>query len=301
MNLFETVSGLAVRRLKHEHVLALREGYFSVRAKLHPLMTALYGTFDAAELRDHLKERIGTNYEILMVHSSVNHMKPMFTSSPLDLVRMLIGFCGADRTLVMPAFYFGDPAIGGVHETFKRTGRFDVRRVPSQMGLATELFRRTAGVSVSRHPVYRVAALGPLAEQLTRGHERAGTPCGRGTPFHFMANHDTRIIGIGKTFEVLTQVHHSEDLMQDRFPVPARAGVPLSMTLVDGPEEIPFELASRGLEWSRKMWKLRRIMNRETLREWRFHHVPLFSTRADAVSDALMRAAERGVTLYERP
>ena len=102
----------------------------------------------------------------------------------------------------MPAF--GDPAIGGPLATFAENPRFDVRRTPSRMGLASELFRRTRGVRQSRHPIYRIAALGPLAEQLTQGHETAEWPCGRGSPFDLMAERKTLILGIGKSSEVLT-------------------------------------------------------------------------------------------------
>lgn len=301
MNLLETVSGLAVRHLNQERLLALRARYLALRAKLYPVMRLAYGTFDAAALRAHLEQRIGTNFEILMVHSSLNNMQPMYTGNPLELVHMLMTFCGPARTLAMPAFYFGDPESGGLAQTFAKNPRFDLRRTPSQMGLATELFRRSKGVLQSRHPVYRIAALGPLAEALTRGHERASSPAGRGSPFDFMAQHDACIIGIGKSFQVLTQVHHAEEMLGDDFPVPGQRGPGLDMTLIDGAEEIPFKLAQRSLLWRLNIWKLRTIMDRDSLREWRFHHVPMFATRAGAVTTALIEAAKRGVTLYEQP
>jgi len=300
MGLIESASSLAIRYLSRERLLAVRASYYAGRAKLYPLMRAVYGTFDASDLREHLAERLGS-FEILMVHSSVNHMEPTYTGSPLDLVKMLIDFCGPQRTLVMPAFYFGDSSIGGAGETFRANPRFDVRRTPSQMGLATELFRRTKGVTYSRHPVYRVCALGPLAKALTQGHESAGSACGRGTPFDFMAHHDTQIVGIGKPFEVLTQVHHAEAIMGADFPVPCGPDRPVDMMLVDGDEQIPYRLSTRSLLWRRDMWKLRQIMNRQTLREWRFHHVPLFATRAAEVTNALIDAAKRGITLYHPP
>lgn len=303
MNVVDSLSRLAFRYLKREQFLALRGRYLALRTRLEPLTKAIYGTFDADALRVHLEERIGTDYQILMVHSSVNYMKPMYTGNPLELVRMLMEFCGSERTLVMPAFYFGDPKIGGAAETFRRRPRFDVRRTPSQMGLATELFRRTKGVRQSRHPIFRVAALGPLAEELTRGHESAGTPTGMGTPFDFMANHDTMIIGIGKSIEVLTQVHHAEDILGSAFPVPPAGGdgSGVSMTLVDGDEEIPFSLRGREFQWPRRMLRLRSIMGPVLLQEWRFHHMPLFATRARDVTESLMAAARRGVTLYQEP
>ena len=168
-------------------------------------------------------------------------------------------------------------------------------------GLATELFRRSKGVVQSRHPVYRMSALGPLAKQLTAGHERAETPSGRGTPFDFMAHHNTRVIGIGKPIQVLTQAHHAEAVMGEDFPVPGRSEEALPMTLIDGNEEIPFDLPGRSFDWRFNIWKLRTIMDRDSLQEWTFHHVPMFATRAADVTSALIDAAKRGVTLYDKP
>ena len=201
----------------------------------------------------------------------------------------------------MPAFYFGDPDIGGASATFEKEPRFDLRRTPSQMGLATEIFRRTKGVRQSRHPIYRISALGPLAEALTTGHETAERACGRGSPFDLMTAHETLILGIGRPFEVLTHIHHVEDLMGEEFPVPMSIGTDLEMTLIDGEAEIPFILRRRGFTWKRDMWKLRDIMEPHQLREWRFHHVSLFATRARDVTQALLDAAKRGITLYEKP
>ena len=301
MSPLEAVSGLAVRYLDPKRLRALRAAYFTARSKLHPVMRVIHGTFDSAALRKHLQQRIGGDFDVLMVHSSVNHMLPMFTGNPLELVKMLIDFCGPDKTLVMPTFYFGDPEIGGAYATFSARPRFDLKRVASQMGLATELFRRVPGVVQSRHPVYRVAALGPLAKALTHGHELTEYPNGVGSPFDFMAKHNTRVIGIGKTFQVLTQAHHVEGVMGDRFPVPRGTGPDLAITVVDGKEEVQAKLNSRGPLWNFNIWKLRGLMDHEKLQEWKFHHVPMFATRAADVTSSLMDAAKRGITLYDKP
>jgi len=301
MSPLEAVSGLAVRYLDPQRLAALRSAYFTVRTKLHPVMRLIHGSFDAAALREHLEQRVGSDFDVLMVHSSVNHMQPMFADSALQLVKMLMTFCGAGRTLVMPTFYFGDPAVGGAYATFSQRPRFDLRRVPSQMGLATELFRRMPGVVQSRHPVYRVAALGPMAKALTLGHELARYPNGIGSPFDFMAQHNTRVIGIGKTFQVLTQAHHVEGVMGDEFPVPRGNGADLRITVVDGKEEVPAVLTGSGPLWNFNIWKLRDIMDHEQLKEWKFHHVPMFSARAADVTASLLEAARRGVTLYDKP
>ncbi len=299
MSPLEFASGLAVRHLSDARVQSLREAYLRLRGRCAPLLRLVHGRFDSAALRRHLEQRLGDDFEILMVHSSVNHMKPMYGDDALSMVRMLVDFCGPQRTLAMPAFYFGDPAIGGVQDTFRRNPRFDLRRTPSQMGLATEIFRRLPGVRQSRHPVYRITALGPLAAALTEGHERASSPAGRGSPFEFMAAHDTLVLGIGKPMQVLTQAHHTEELMGDEYPLPSWAGQPLPMTLVDGRDEIAFDLVGRGVKGRFDIWKLRRIMGPEQLREWSFHHVPMFAARAAEVTAMTVAAARRGVTLYE--
>jgi len=301
MPLFDTTTRLALRYLPRDKFTALRGRYFAFRAALSPVQRAIYGGFDSAALKTHLKQRVGRDFEILMVHSSVNYLKPMYDADPLEFVQMLIEFCGAERTLVMPAFYFGDPDIGGASATFEKNPLFDLRRTPSQMGLATEIFRRTKGVRQSRHPIYRVSALGPLAEALTTGHETAERACGRGSPFDVMTAHETRILGIGKPIEVLTHVHHVEDLMGEDFPVPRSLDSDLKMTLIDGEDEIPFTLRREGFAWKRNNWKLRKIMGPAQLREWRFHNVHLFTTKARDVTAALKDAAERGVTIFEKP
>lgn len=301
MSPLEWLSGLAVRHLDQERLLALRSAYFTARTKLHPLMRRWHGTFDAHALRMHLEQRVGSDFDILMVHSSVNHMQPMFTDSPLALVKMLMDYCGPSKTLVMPAFYFGDPEIGGAYATFLKRPLFDLRRVPSQMGLATELFRRMPGAVQSRHPVYRMTAWGPLAKDLIRGHEDTEFPNGIGSPFDFMAKHNTRIIGVGKTFQVLTQAHHVEGVMGNDFPVPRGNGQDLIVTVIDGKEQVSARLSGRGPVWEFNIWKLRDIMNHEQLQEWKFHDVPMFSARASEVTEALVAAARRGVTLYDKP
>ena len=301
MGFVELVSGLAKRHLDEDGMARLRARYLRAKDLGAPLIRAVRGTFGPEQLMAHLRERIGEDYEILFVHSSLNGLQPMYTGDALGLVRALIALAGPRRTLAMPAFYFGDPAIGGAKATFERNPRFDLRRTPSQMGLPSELFRRSRGVLQSRNPIYRVAGLGPLAEELVRGHEHSDTLCGRGTPFDVMAARSTIVLGIGKPSDVLTQVHHAEDVLGDRFPVPHGQGAPLPMTLVDGDAETSYALPMRGTRWRRDDFGARRLMTRETLREWSFHGAPMFAARAADVSRAVFEGAARGETIYLKP
>ena len=304
MSITHKLSDLANRLLPESTTRGLRLRYLAGRRHLSSIERLVYGSFDATALRAHLEERVGTDYQILMVHSSMNRLSSVCSDGPLALVRMLIDFCGPERTLAMPAFYFGDPDVGNVHQTFANNPVFNLRRTPSQMGLATELFRRSKNVIQSRHPVYRVAALGPLAADLTDGHEHCLRPAGVGSPFDFMARHDTMVIGIGKSFHVMTQVHHMEDLMGDEFPVP-RTPPNDRYTLVkviDRDEEVEVRLPTGGgVAWRFNIAKLPTLVPREQLDHWRFHNVPMFAGRAGPVTQTLIRAAQDGHTLYDPP
>jgi aminoglycoside 3-N-acetyltransferase len=245
-----------------------------------------------------IDHRLDKDWNILMVHSSINGLLPMYKGNALELLKALVEYCGPDRTLVMPAFNFGENGEGA-RGTLKRNPRFDLRRAPSQMGLLTELFRRSKGVFQSRHPVYRVAALGPHAEELIRGHEQAPSGMGKGTPFDYMARHNARIIGIGKTFQVMTQTHHVESLLGNAWPAPQTLLPNIPVILVDKQGEIEMEIGGTQQQWTFNIWKLREIMSSESLREWRFHSCPMFSAKANEVTETLVDAAKRGFTLYD--
>jgi hypothetical protein len=114
-----------------------------------------------------------------------------------------------------------------------------------------------------------------------------------------MAAHDTAIIGIGKTYEVLTQVHHVEDLLGDEFPVPRRIN-PVEVTVIDSTKTSrTYNLQTPIFIRPRRMPKLRELMSEPRLQEWNFHNVPMFHTRAAWVTEDLLAAARRGQTIYE--
>lgn len=298
MNLVESLSSFLLKNIRYEQFLKLRSTYFKLKAKASPLLRLVHGTFTTNDLITELEARLDEDWSILMVHSSVNNMLPMYQGNALELVNALIAFCGPQRTLVMPAFNFGEDGEGA-RETFKKNPLFDLRRAPSQMGLLTELFRRSKGVVQSRHPVYRIAAVGPQAEALTRDHDLVPSGMGKGTPFDYMARHDAQIIGIGKSFQVMTQVHQVESLLGDDWPAPQTPIPNLPVTLVDKSGEIDMEIGGNHQQWNFNIWKLREIMPGDSLKEWRFHNCPMFATRAKEVTDRLVEAGQRGFTLYD--
>lgn len=298
MNLLESFSSVLLKALPRERFLKIRSTHLKLKKHASPLLRFIHGTFTTSDLIAEIDRSLDRDWRILMVHSSLNNLEPMYQGNAMELLKALIEYCGPDRTLVMPAFNFGAEGEGA-REALKRNSRFDLQRSPSQMGLLTELFRRSRGVHQSRHPAYRIASLGPEAEALVRGHEFAPGGMGQGTPFDYMARNGAQILGIGKSFQVMTQVHHVESLMGDAWPAPQTTLPNLPVTLIDKGREIPMEVGGTQQMWTFNIWKLKEIVQDDVLREWRFHNCPMFVARAREVTDALVEAAGRGFTLYD--
>lgn len=298
MGLTERLSSTLLKVLPSDQFLKVRNFYHKLRSTLAPLLRAVYGHFSTDELISELDSKLDSDWDVLMVHSSLNNLAPAYDGNTMELLHALIKYCGPDRTLVMPAFNFGEYGEGP-REMLKREPRFDLRRAPSQMGLLTELFRRSPGVIQSRHPAYRVAALGPLAQELTAGHENLPSGMGVGSPFDYMAQKNAQIVGIGKPFQVMTQVHHIESLLGDKWPVPVKTQPNIPITLVDKKTEFIMQFGGVTQLWTFNIWKLREIMPKDELKEWRFHNCPMFAARAGTVTNTLLEAAETGFTLYD--
>jgi aminoglycoside N3'-acetyltransferase len=279
-------------RLKATHARA--------RKKLWPLIRIVNGRFDSAALREELTRKLPAAFDVLMVHCSYDDMLPMYAEGVAPLLGVLRDLCGAERTLVMPAFTWvaGGRDLAGY---FTAHPRFDARRHPSQMGLLSEVFRRTPGVLRSLHPTHSVCALGPLAASITAEHHLGGTTFGARSPFARLAEVDAVIIGLGKPYyRVLTQIHAAEDLLGDRFPLP-RSFREVEMVLVDGKTEHPYRFRADLNPINGRLDRLPRVLAPGDLNQWRFHGVPIFWTRAGRVTSALVEAALRGKTLYAGP
>ncbi|MAT92328.1 MAG: hypothetical protein CME59_06980 [Halioglobus sp.] len=299
MSLVESASAFLLKVLPSGAFLRVRNAYLSARTKAAPLIRRLYGTYDTAQLIAEIDARIDDDWQVLMVHSSLNGLAPTYTGNAMELLKALIEYVGPQRTLVMPAFNFGEYGGDGARARLKKEPRFDLRRTPSTMGLLTELFRRSRGVVQSRHPLYRVAALGPLAQELVAGHERAPSGLGPDTPFDYMARCNAQIVGLGKTFQVMTQVHQVEGLLGEDWPAPTRQLAEVPVTVVDRDADVPMVLGGLQQQWDFNIWKLRELLSGQELREWTFHNCPMFAARAGTVTDALVAAARRGFVLYD--
>jgi aminoglycoside 3-N-acetyltransferase len=100
---------------------------------------------------------------------------------------------------------------GTMLETMEDPSPFDVSTSKSTMGAMTEVFRVMAGVRRSAHPTHAVAALGPRAEHYTADHHRSRSPCGVGSPFRKLSEHEGSVLVMGSGIGKVTSHHTIED------------------------------------------------------------------------------------------
>ncbi len=259
-----------------------------------------YGAFSAEDLKKEIVNKIGADFEILMVHSSFDSLLPMYSQNVFDLLKMLLSLC-AGKNLVMPAFTFGG-SFQDVPGYFAKNPYFDSRKTPSRVGLLSEVFRRYPGVKRSLHPRHSICAFGPLAEHLVKDHHLCPTTFGEGTPFGIMASRKTIILGIGLYYyRNLTHVHTAEDFLGDGFPIKRRIKE-IPVTLVKDKERYEYKLQYADDEISRfrRLDFLEDLLDETELCQWKFKGVPLFFADAKRVTEALIEAALTGKTIYDR-
>jgi len=271
---------------------------FKLRNKNKKLLQLIHGTTDDEMLFNHIIKKLDLNYDILMIHSSLNDMVPMFVGNLNQLLNKIVGYCKENQiTLVMPSFFFGKDTydLG----TYYKENHFDVKKTISQMGLLTELFRRKSGVKRSIHPTHSVCAYGLLAEEITKGHHLADTSFGEGTPFGFMAQYRTMILGLGtRYFRVLTQVHTAEDMLKEEFPIKFNTKEIISvMCKNERGEELNYSLRNTKQEYIRDARLIKRIIDKKIIK-WKYKGIPMFLTEAKVITDTLSEAALNGETIY---
>lgn len=169
--------------------------------------------FDGTDLLRTLRALGIGRGDVVFVHSSFDQFLG-FKGTVGDLIRTLQEAVGPEGMLVMPTMPFTGTAVD-----YAATGKiFDVARTPSQVGLITELFRRTPGVVRSVHPTHSVAAWGARAETLIEGHHLAPTPCGAGTPYLKLVDHHGKLLFLGTGVDAFTFYHGVEELLEPEMP-----------------------------------------------------------------------------------
>ena len=139
---------------------------------------------------------------LLMMHSSLSHCG-YIEGGAATVIDVAGGVCD---TLCLPTHTYCYPMSRS-----DPPPRFDPLTTRSVVGEITNFFWQQAGVCRSVHPTHSLAARGPLAAELCRGHELCQTPCGPGTPYERLVEGDAAVLMFGVTMNTYTFFHTAED------------------------------------------------------------------------------------------
>jgi hypothetical protein len=272
---------------------------YKFRNKHKWVFRLIYGTVNDEEIFNNVLQNLDGKFDILMIHSSLNDMIPMYTGSLNKLLLIILTYCKQNNiTLAMPTFFSGS---NWEAKEYYENGKhiFNVGKTFSQMGMLSELFRRTPNVKRSIHPTHSICAFGPLADQLTKNHHKADTTFGEGTPFGEVLKFRTIILGIGtKSPQPLTQVNAVPDIMKSEFPITLYSDI-IPVTCVDEMGiNIIYHLRIRKREFMIDRKTVKKIV-RSRVMEWTYKGIPFLLTQADVVTEAIIEAAKNGQTIYK--
>jgi hypothetical protein len=114
-----------------------------------------------------------------------------------------------------------------------------------------------------------------------------------------MTQKRTAIIGLGvEYYRSLAHTHTAEDMLGDEFPIPFQRES-ITANLIDWSGNklqyaLPIPQASEMVDNT----LLRELLSEKELVEWRFRGAAMFVTFAGTVTERLIEAAKKGITVY---
>lgn len=115
--------------------------------------------------------------------------------------------------------------------------RFNLREdsVRQTLGILPEVFKFEYATHFSIHPTHSMMGTGELAPDILRDHEKAGVPCGIGTPWHRNALHVGKVLLVGVDQKCNTTYHCAEEQLEDSYQLTDDI---IDGVVVDGGEHI---------------------------------------------------------------
>jgi aminoglycoside 3-N-acetyltransferase len=142
------------------------------------------------------------NGDLVLVHSALRALGPVEGGAD-TVLDALLEILGPDGTLALPTHTFR--VVTAAQPVFHQL------LTPSNVGALSNVFRVRPGVVRGLHPTHSVAAIGPLAEKLLEGHEKALTPCSADSPYWRLREWGGKILIIGAGLNCCTLFHACEE------------------------------------------------------------------------------------------
>jgi len=164
---------------------------------------------DSAEIQAGLRELGLRPGGLVALHSSLSSLG-WVTGGAHAVVSAFLDVLGPQGTLMAPAFTHCFAPKDGRHRA--RQGPFDRSHTPSSVGRVSEAIRLWPGACRSFHPIHSASAIGPLASELTSGHE-SGSDFGPQSPFARLVKRRGLIVLLGVGQFCNSTVHVVEDML----------------------------------------------------------------------------------------
>lgn len=244
---------------------------------------------DHAQFRDALKSLGEWSGRPVWVQASLNDFYNV-DLRPSEIIELMLDLAGPRGTVIMPAFPLNpDPDKVLAIDT-----------VPSQTGMLTEMFRRTAGAHRSVHLYSSVAAVGADAAWLTDGHHLDPYPWGEQSPYGRLVAADGLMVGLGIVPLGLTPLHNVECVLHHEVPRFARVFPGDVATYAwrrrNGETGVHTTLLRKG---DIHPARLLRHLPSGLLKRFRVSNLSVQGASAAAAVDALKALAHRNKTIYQ--
>lgn len=185
------------------------------------LFTSSYGNVTDSGITQTLNELGIQPDDVVMIHSRLSAFGKLAhaNDSPALIHSIIQAFLSAipQGTLVVPTFSY----------SFCKLLPFNPKTTPSDVGALTNEFRQLDNSIRSHHPIFSVAAIGKLADEIT--HTPINTCFGKDSFFDLLVKKQAKIVGYGtRLVESMTFLHHLEEIAR----VPYRYHKQFSGTIV---------------------------------------------------------------------
>lgn len=195
----------------------------------------------------------------IYLHSSMDALRRRVPSlTPFKLLNLLKEMIGEEGTLLMPTF----PFSGSQYRYVQRQKIFNVNRAPSQVGLFTELFRRSEGVTRSFHPTHPIAAWGRHSKELVAEHH-LGTAFGEKSPVCKMRQHDGLMAGLGVTPRDCFTLYHVAEELHPTTRAMQYSTDSFEMTILHGEKKISYQVTPLTPDLKRRYGRADSILQKE--------------------------------------
>lgn len=139
---------------------------------------------------------------LVYLHTSFSRLSHL-QLAPETFLEALIDYLGPQGTLVLPSFSWNTDTTGrpwkGYQDYFSNPRVFDVTHTKANIGIVPECFRQRNDVLRSLSYWWSVAAVGPLAGEITQHQQNIEHPYGPGSSFDQIRKHNGYILGLGVT------------------------------------------------------------------------------------------------------